>query len=67
MLARVTRLEGTDGSAPSPFERIYGSLAGFTHVARVSIDAGALDRLDGEVLITIIARWHADGVWDAWQ
>jgi hypothetical protein len=67
MLARVTRLEGTDAPAQSPFERVYGSLAGFTQIARAAIDAGTLDRRDGEVLLRIIGRWHADRVWDVWQ
>ncbi|UZK65864.1 hypothetical protein [Sphingomonas sp. M1-B02] len=67
MLARVTRLEVTDAPAQSPFEHIYGSLAGFTQVARAAIKAGTLDRRDGGVLLEIIRRWHADRVWDVWQ
>lgn len=67
MLARVGRLERTDAPALSPFERDYGSLDDMAEAWRAMMDAGTLDRLDGEHLITIIVRWHRDRVWDAWR
>lgn len=67
MLARVERLERTDAPALSPFERDYGLLDNMALAWRAMMDAGTLDRLDGEHLITIIVRWHRDRVWDVWR
>lgn len=67
MLARVGRLERTDAPAVSPFEREYGSMENLARAWRSMMNAGTLDRRDGEVLITIIKRWHADRVWDLWR
>ena len=67
MLARVLRLESTDAPTVSSFEREYGSLDNMAQAWRSMIDAGTLDRRDGEALITIIRRWHSDRVWDHWQ
>lgn len=67
MLARVGRLERTDTPAVSPFEREYGSLENLALAWRGMMDAGTLDRLDGESLIAIVFRWHKDRVWDAWR
>ncbi|WP_156455626.1 hypothetical protein [Sphingomonas sp. CCH5-D11] len=67
MLARVGRLERTDAPALSPFERDYGSLENMAAAWRAMMDAGTLDRLDGEHLITIIVRWHTDRCWDLWR
>jgi hypothetical protein len=64
MLARVGRLERTDALAPSPFEREYGSLDNLASAWRAMMEAGTLDRRDGEALITIMIRWHTDRVWD---
>lgn len=67
MLARVGRLERTDAPTVSPFEREYGSLDNLAKAWRSMMDAGALDRRDGEALIAIIRRWHSDRVWDVWN
>lgn len=67
MLARVARLEVSDAPATSPFERDHGSLDNLARAWRAMIDAGTLDRLDGEALITIVVRWHTDRVWDLWR
>lgn len=67
MLARVSRLEGSDAPTASPFERAYGSLANFNEEMRCAIEAGVLDRRDGEDLLVIIRRWHSDRVWDLWR
>jgi hypothetical protein len=67
MLARAKRLERTDAPAVSPFERDYGSLDDLASAWRAMIDAGTLDRHDGEDLITIVFRWHTDRVWDLWR
>lgn len=67
MLARVGRLERTEAPALSPFERDYGSLENLARAWRAMMDAGTLDRLDGEALITIVFRWHRDRVWDPWR
>ena len=67
MLARVRRLEVTDAPAVSPFEREYGSLENLAQAWRAMMDAGILDRRDGEALITIVFRWHTDRVWDMWR
>lgn len=64
MLARVERLERAEGLVPSPFEREYGSVENLAVAWRGMMDAGTLDRRDGEALITIMFRWHADRVWD---
>lgn len=64
MLARVGRLERTDAPAVSPFEREHGSLENLALAWRGMMDAGTLDRLDGEALIAIVFRWHRDRVWD---
>lgn len=64
MLARVGRLERTDAPVLSPFEREYGSLENLALAWRAMMDAGTLDRRDGEVLIMVIGRWHKDHVWD---
>lgn len=65
MLARVGRLERTYAPAVSPFERGYGSLDDLAKSWRGMMDAGTLDRLDGEALITVVFRWHRDRVWDS--
>jgi len=67
MLARVGRLERTDAPTVSPFEREYGSLDTMAEAWRAMMDAGTLDRRDGEALIVIIQRWHSDRVWDLWR
>lgn len=67
MLTRVGRLERTDAPTLSPFERDYGSLDNLARVWRAMMDAGTLDRRDGEALITIVFRWHTDGCWDVWR
>lgn len=67
MLARVGRLERTDAPALSPFERDHGSLENLARAWRAMMDAGTLDRRDGEALITIVFRWHTDRVWDLWR
>lgn len=67
MLSRVSRLERTDAPTVSPFERQYGSLDDMAEAWRAMMDAGTLDRRDGEALIAIIRRWHSDRVWDLWQ
>ncbi len=67
MLARVGRLERTDAPTLSPFERDYGSLEKMALAWRAMMDAGTLDRLDGEALITIVVRWHHDRVRDQWR
>lgn len=64
MLARVGRLERMGAPAVSPFEREYGSLENLACAWRDLMDAGTLDRRDGEVLITIVFRWHEDRLWD---
>lgn len=63
LLARVGRLERAHAPAVSPFEREYGTLDDLAVAFRRMMDAGALDRRDGEDLIAIIFRWHHDGVW----
>ena len=67
MLSRVSRLERTDAPKVSPFERQYGSLDNLEEAWRAMMDAGTLDRRDGEALIAIIRRWHTERVWDLWQ
>lgn len=67
MLTRVGRLEVADAPAASPFERCYGSVENLALAWRTMIDAGTLDRRDGEVLITIMFRWHRDRVLDLWR
>lgn len=67
MLARIGRLERTDAPPLSPFERDYGSLENMASAWRALMDAGTLDRVDGEHLITIVFRWHTDRVWDLWR
>lgn len=67
MLARVGRLERTDSPALSPFERDYGSLDNLASAWRAMMDAGTLDRLDGQALITIVVRWHTERAWDLWR
>ena len=64
MLVRVGRLERTDAPTVSPFEREYGSLDKMAEAWRAMMDAGTLDRRDGEALISIVIRWHAERVWD---
>jgi hypothetical protein len=64
MLARVSRLEVADSPVQSPFERTYGSVEAFFNMASAAMDGGKLDRRDGEVLLVVIRRWHADRVWD---
>lgn len=64
LLARVARLEQAGKPVASPFERGYGSLDAFEATAQGSMDAGALDRRDGCVLLRAIRQWHADRVWD---
>ncbi len=66
LLARVSRLEVAVGPIQSPFERTYGSVEGFCNMATAAMDAGKLDRTDGEVLLVVIRRWHSDCVWDLW-
>ncbi len=66
MLARVSRLEVADSPVQSPFERTYGSVETFFNTAKAAMDANTLDRRDGEVLLAVIRRWHADRVWDLW-
>jgi hypothetical protein len=34
---------------------------------QAQIDARALDRIDMPVVIACIRRWHAEGLWGAWQ
>lgn len=48
--------------ALSPFERDYASLEDMASAWRAMMNAGTLDRLDGEHLITIVVRWHTDQV-----
>jgi hypothetical protein len=67
MLVRVGRLERTDTPVLSPFEREYGSVENLALAWRAMMDAGTLDRRDGEVLITIAVRWHTDRVWELWR
>ena len=67
MLARVGRLERTDAPAQCPFEREHGSLESMAAAWRGMMDAGTLDRLDGEALIAIVFRWRNDRVWDLWR
>ena len=67
MLARVGRLERTDAPTVSPFEREYGLLDKMAVAWRAMMDAGTLDRRDGEALISIVFRWHRDRVWDVWN
>lgn len=66
MLARVGWLERTDAPTVSPFEQQYGSLDNLAGAWRAMMDAGTLDRRDGDALIAIIRRWHTDRVWDLW-
>jgi hypothetical protein len=62
MLARVGKLERGSG-VTSPWLREYGTLDNLAAAFRGMMDAGTLDRRDGEDLIAIIFRWHHDGVW----
>lgn len=67
MLGRVGRLERSAAPTVSPFERDYGSLDNLAEAWRAMMNAGVLDRRDGETLIIIIRRWHSDRVWELWQ
>lgn len=53
---------GINTEALSPSECDYGSLENLAW--RAMMDAGTLDRRDGEALITIVVRWHTERVWD---
>lgn len=67
MLSRLSRLECSDAPADCPFEQQYGSLENLARAWRGMMDAGTLDRRDGEALIAIVLRWRNDRVWDLWQ
>jgi hypothetical protein len=61
------RVDTRDAPALSPFERDYGSLDNLASAWRAMMDAGTLDRFDGQALITIVVRWHTERAWDLWR
>ena len=65
MRARLARLEEALAPALSPFERTYGSVDGFAAFVRAEIGAGTLDARDGPLILNVVRRWHAEGVWVA--
>jgi hypothetical protein len=43
------------------------SVEAFAATAQAEIDAGAVDRRDGTIILSAVRRWHSDQVWDLWR
>ncbi len=67
MLRRVQRLEQAQATPRTPFEVVYGSVAGFEAAWQAKIDAGEMDPIDGPAIIASIRRWHTDRMYEGWR